>query len=45
MALGDGVNDAAMLAKSHVGITSHGGTDIALHSADIFLHVSQIYFN
>ena len=37
MAIGDGVNDAAMLAKAHISIASHGGTDIALHSADIFL--------
>ncbi len=43
MALGDGVNDAAMLAKSHVGIASHGGTDIALHSADIFLRKPNLF--
>lgn len=42
MAVGDGVNDAAMLAKAHVGIAAHGGTDIALHSADIFLRYSNL---
>jgi len=42
MAVGDGVNDAAMLAKAHVSIASHGGTDIALHSADIFLRKSDL---
>lgn len=42
MAIGDGVNDAAMLAKAHVSIASHGGTDIALHSADIFLRKSDL---
>jgi P-type E1-E2 ATPase len=37
LAIGDGVNDAAMLAKAHISIAAHGGTDIALQSADIFL--------
>lgn len=43
LALGDGVNDAAMLAKAHVGIASHGGTDVALHSADIFLRKPNLF--
>ncbi len=42
LAIGDGVNDAAMLAKAHVGIAAHGGVDVALHSADIFLRKHEM---
>ncbi|WP_161597707.1 heavy metal translocating P-type ATPase [Fluviispira multicolorata] len=42
MAIGDGVNDAAMLAKAHVGIAAHGGVDIALHSSDLFLRKHEM---
>jgi Cu2+-exporting ATPase len=35
--VGDGVNDAAAIAASHVGIGVHGGAEACLASADIYL--------
>lgn len=37
LAIGDGVNDAAMLAKAHVSIATHGGVDVSIQASDIFL--------
>jgi Cu2+-exporting ATPase len=35
--VGDGVNDAAAIAASHVGIGVHGGAEACLSTADIYL--------
>ncbi|MEK7402337.1 MAG: heavy metal translocating P-type ATPase [Gemmatimonadota bacterium] len=35
--VGDGVNDAAAIAASHVGIGVHGGAEACLATADIYL--------
>jgi Cu2+-exporting ATPase len=35
--VGDGVNDAAAMARAHVGVGVHGGAEACLATADVFL--------
>jgi Cu2+-exporting ATPase len=35
--VGDGVNDAAAMARAHVGVGVHGGAEACLQAADVFL--------